>query len=264
MDPEDLALLAQLTGRGSAQADPTPPSDSQLMAEILARNIAANPLPGRPAAPPIDPQQTRQDQPAEFLGNDDRPRQADRTGVPEGDVAPSSTASQPWSAPGDPGGGAASPVNDGVYRPLAGGPGNDAELSLVSKRYPVTRIAGPGSPSNLIRDSDNVAGSALRVTSALNSKWMYGNLDTATAQSAFDRANAAIDRTAGILENSKDPEAQAAIERLNNAGYQLATQAREAGLRNINSQSIRRALEDAMKDAGKDAMASAFGEQFGD
>lgn len=80
MDSEDIPLLAQLTGRNSPQADPAPPSDSQLMAQVLRRYIDANPLPGQQAPAPVDPEQMRQSQ--EYAAALERYSRSLQTGEP--------------------------------------------------------------------------------------------------------------------------------------------------------------------------------------
>ena len=59
MDPEDIALLAQLTGRGSPAAEPPTLTDTQMVAEALKQYIAANPRPDMPSGLVTDPEAQR-------------------------------------------------------------------------------------------------------------------------------------------------------------------------------------------------------------
>jgi hypothetical protein len=151
----------------------------------------------------------------------------------------------------------AAQLSDGVYRD------DDNAPTLTQVGYGSAPQPGAPTQSNLIGDSDRLYGDAARVASDLNSKWDSGNLDTSTAQRAFDQTNAAIDRTVAALESSNDPNAQAAIMRLNSIGAYMAKQAWQAGLQGTATQSQGRFMRDLGGDAGKDAMASAFGEEFG-
>ena len=240
MDPDDLAALNRLLGGMAPTADPPEHTMGQLLAHALTQFGPGRPV-GRPppssgsvGAAALDPGPT----PQEFAA------------ALQARGRPAAGGAATYPAPGQ------GPAPVQLLASSAGG--NPAASATGGASNP-----GAQPRSKLIGDSDQVLGDALNVVRGLNSKWMYGGFDTKTAQSDFDQTNAAIDRTVAALQSSKDPEAQAAIERLNNAGYQLATQARQAGLQNTDTESIKRAMQDMATDAGKDAIGSAFGEEFG-